>query len=711
MNLLRKNFITPTRLLFTTLLFQVLLIPNTYAIDVSINGSENLTLMNSIIFDYESTPNIIEFDIANPFVCTNSFPDVDATTILKVDPFLDGNQVLSAAFDYSSNVFKVNTDGDIQCASELGIYNDVIFKQAFESSGNNIEIVLKDLETGAILDSASDLELYNGQAYQYKYEIRNTSPSNINIDVSENYLKMAAPTFVRDDIDGWVCSVISGNGFSTCGSSSSDIGYVSLQNAVISPFGQIDVVVTRRVSVGAVGSLHKLDLLAAVFLNNGVYDSNQFNNITFTSFGTRAITATQLDVTTTSSNTVSGDIISPIVVEMLDADGILDVENTSLVTISINQSSPPGGTLSGNTSVSAVNGVATFSGLSIDKSGENYILRVSSNGLAADNTNAFNIIPGAATHLFIAEQPSDTVAQTTMSLVVVHALDDNNNIDTSYNGRVFANIKSGNGNLSGTTNPFANSGVAEFDNLSIDASGTGYTMQFSSGSLQGVISNLFDITPVPSAANSVFAVFEDSQEAGSFVNYNAVIRDAFGDRVGEGVEVDFEIETTFGDALILDFTCTTEANGECLILKTSLLVGTTKVKAYVSGVLIESIRFPYFDTTTWTPGAPDAQMSNFGAANATANINSSVVLEAELKDINGNLVPSESVTFQLVDSLGSTPPSSVCSTLTDMDGVCTSSITSSETGTTTIKAFFGFPSTEITNTNNYNGQGKVITWQ
>jgi hypothetical protein len=67
------------------------------------------------------------------------------------------------------------------------------------------------------------------------------------------------------------------------------------------------------------------------------------------------------------------------------------------VTVAIQ--SGTGGTLGGTTTVNAVAGVATFSGLSLAGTvGTNYVLRFSGSGLTVDTGN-MTVTPGAATQL------------------------------------------------------------------------------------------------------------------------------------------------------------------------------------------------------------------------------------------------------------------------------------------------------------------------
>jgi sugar lactone lactonase YvrE len=73
--------------------------------------------------------------------------------------------------------------------------------------------------------------------------------------------------------------------------------------------------------------------------------------------------------------------------------GSIFTDFTGTVSIAIKAGSgTAGATLSGTTSLAAVNGVATFSNLSLDKGGAGYILTASSPGVNSANTNTFAII-------------------------------------------------------------------------------------------------------------------------------------------------------------------------------------------------------------------------------------------------------------------------------------------------------------------------------
>jgi hypothetical protein len=77
-------------------------------------------------------------------------------------------------------------------------------------------------------------------------------------------------------------------------------------------------------------------------------------------------------------------------VEIRDQFGAPLSTATNTVSMAIG-SNPAGGTLAGTTSVAAVNGVATFSNLGIDRPGTGYTLAASSTGLTGATSSGFDI--------------------------------------------------------------------------------------------------------------------------------------------------------------------------------------------------------------------------------------------------------------------------------------------------------------------------------
>jgi len=103
------------------------------------------------------------------------------------------------------------------------------------------------------------------------------------------------------------------------------------------------------------------------------------------------------------SNATAGAVISPVVtVAIEDASGNAVSGVTNLVKVAI-ESHPGGGTLAGTVTVAAVNGVATFPDLRIDRVGTGYKLRASS-GVLAVTSSPFDITPtiaGTSLHITI----------------------------------------------------------------------------------------------------------------------------------------------------------------------------------------------------------------------------------------------------------------------------------------------------------------------
>ena len=97
---------------------------------------------------------------------------------------------------------------------------------------------------------------------------------------------------------------------------------------------------------------------------------------------------------------------------------------------------PGGATLGGTLTVTAQSGVATFSGLTLDKAGTGYTLLVSASGLASATTSAFDVTPAAATQLVVTTQPPAASWPGSGFGLIVSAEDPFGNVDPSFGGSV-----------------------------------------------------------------------------------------------------------------------------------------------------------------------------------------------------------------------------------------------------------------------------------
>jgi hypothetical protein len=231
----------------------------------------------------------------------------------------------------------------------------------------------------------------------------------------------------------------------------------------------------------------------------------------------------------TNANVTAGAPIN-LVVEVRDSGGNLVASDTSTVTISI-QSNPGTSTLSGTASVAAVGGVATFSNLSLNKSGSGYTLRATDSNIAVSTatSNAFNIVPAAATHIGFAQQPTNTVAGAAIApAVAVEVLDAFGNRVTSSTALVKLAVGIGpSTTISGGGPLSASAGLASFPAATLQAAGN-YTLKASSSGFADVTSNAFNVAIGPFNRLVVTQQPPVNATAGSAFTVKVELRDAFG---------------------------------------------------------------------------------------------------------------------------------------------------------------------------------------
>jgi hypothetical protein len=121
-------------------------------------------------------------------------------------------------------------------------------------------------------------------------------------------------------------------------------------------------------------------------------NSTGFAQITSDTFAITAAAAHHLLFSQQPTDTPAGQTISPVVVQVVDQFGNVVSNYSGMVTLSLNDNPMTGATLSGTLTVNVVNGVATFSDLSIDLAGDGYTLHATIGGGLADiDSDPFNI--------------------------------------------------------------------------------------------------------------------------------------------------------------------------------------------------------------------------------------------------------------------------------------------------------------------------------
>jgi hypothetical protein len=219
---------------------------------------------------------------------------------------------------------------------------------------------------------------------------------------------------------------------------------------------------------------------------------------TSTPFNITPAATIHLVFTAQPSVTTAGQNITPAVqVTAENASNVVVTSFTQPITMAIAAGSGANGaTLGGTVTVSAVNGVATFSNLVITKSGSGFKLQATSAGTASGTSASFVINPDVATTLHFSIQPTTGLHGTAITPAVqVDARDQFNNIVKAFTGNVTLAIASGTGTagavLSGTNPVPAVAGVAVFSNLSINLVGTGYKLTAAATGLTGATSSAF----------------------------------------------------------------------------------------------------------------------------------------------------------------------------------------------------------------------------
>jgi hypothetical protein len=140
-----------------------------------------------------------------------------------------------------------------------------------------------------------------------------------------------------------------------------------------------------------------------------------------------------------------------------------------------------------------VNGVATFTDLTLTGSGAHTLRFATTTPALSVNSSSFTIGAGAPTQLAITTQPSGAVSGVNFTTQPVVELRDAGGVLTSSTAAVTAAIASGSGTLSGTVTVNAVGGVATFTNLKIAGSGA-HTITFTSGALTAATSNSLTVT-------------------------------------------------------------------------------------------------------------------------------------------------------------------------------------------------------------------------
>ncbi len=254
--------------------------------------------------------------------------------------------------------------------------------------------------------------------------------------------------------------------------------------------GTLTATVTNGVATFSGLTLNKVDAGYTLSLTSGTLAAVITSAIAVT-----PSTASQLVVTTQPPASVTAGAGFALTVTAEDKFGNVATAFTGSVTVALD-SNPTGTTLGGTLTLTAVKGVAAFTGLKLNLVATGYTLQATTTGLTTAVTGALSVVPAAASQLVVMTQPPAGVTAGTEFGFAVVAEDKYGNLVTSFTGTmtVAIGVNPGGSTLGGTLTVTAVAGVASFSDLTLNNPGTGYTLKVSATGLTGITSSAFNVT-------------------------------------------------------------------------------------------------------------------------------------------------------------------------------------------------------------------------
>ncbi len=435
----------------------------------------------------------------------------------------------------------------------------------------------------------------------------------------------------------------------------------SLGNTATAFSGSVTVAIGTNPSGGTLSGTANANAVAGVATFGGLSLNKAGNGYTLTASATGVPTgatssalnvtaggATQLVVTTQPPTSSTAGTGFGVVVTAQDAAGNTATAFTGNVGLAITGGTgKAGANLRGVASVAAAAGVATFSGLSVDSVGTNYTLAATASGLTGATTTAFSVTPAPGSKLvFTTQPPASTVSGGTFGLVVA-ARDSLGNAATGFGAGVTVAITSGTGKagalLRGVTTQTAAAGVATFSGLSVDSTGTGYTVSATSSGVTTGVSSAFNVvTSAISPSLSTVAAAPGTITASTGASASTItvtVRDTLGNPVA-GVTVTIAASgsgNTLGQPAGV-----TNASGVATGTFASTIAGAHTVSATANSVSLNQQ-----PSVTVNPTAPKSLSFSVEPSNVAAGASIAPSVQVQVLDSVGNVVTSSSASVAL----------------------------------------------------------------
>jgi alpha-tubulin suppressor-like RCC1 family protein len=257
------------------------------------------------------------------------------------------------------------------------------------------------------------------------------------------------------------------------------------------------------------------------------------------------------------TNAIAGEAVNPAIqVEVRDGSGHLLAGDRRAITLAFG-ANPGSALLHGSTTVNAVGGIATFSGITIETADSGYTLSASASGTPSATSPSFFILPAASARLrFVQFSVTDTAGQSLP--FEVHVTDRFGNVTPGAVGAVFVRISTnptGAALINGNFSFVVTNGIADLSLLSIQKSGFGYRfVATGSGGVAGLDSAFSGDLTVNPASPTILAFTQ--QPGFTFLGDNllpSLVRpqDQFGNSTGTATTITLTVGVNpWGGALI-----------------------------------------------------------------------------------------------------------------------------------------------------------------
>lgn len=366
-------------------------------------------------------------------------------------------------------------------------------------------------------------------------------------------------------------------------------------------------------------------------------------------------TATQLVILTPPPAAVVAGQAFGLTIAAEDSSGDIDT-TVNLTTVVIGLASDPGGgTLGGSTTATFSDGVASFTNLTLNRTGQGYSLLLASGGLSSVNSPGFDVVAAAPSQLVVTTSPPATVAAGQAFGLTVATEDQYGNVATNFSGNmaVAPSDITTEGSLGGVLTVPVADGSATFSGLSLVKAGTPFTLQVSATGLPSATTSPFTVTAAAPVQLGVVTPPPTTVTAGVGFGLTLAAEDAYGN-------VDSSASGDVTVAMATDPTGDTMAGATTLPLSGGLATfsGLTLTKAgsgYVLQATSTGLTAPSPGDLTFSVAAgTPSQLALISPppASVTAGTPFNMVLAAE--DQYGNVVTSlaTSVSLALADNPG-----------------------------------------------------------